>query len=151
MRARIAAVWRPDSDYAIRELERRMLPAVKQVERTGVYAGCAWLVVAALLALGAYVGLGLAGPSAIPIVLVYLVFVALALGLAAAMWTGAGGRNVAILSLILGVVFAVIGLRPWGPDPTFAPENIGAALFGVAIALTSAYALRGYPGPTSRD
>jgi len=121
------------------------------VKRAGAYAGCAWIVVAALLALVAYVGLGLAGPSAIPIVLVLLVFVALALGLAAAMWTGRGGRNVAILSLILGVVLAVIGLSPWGPDPTIAPEEIGAALFGVAIALTSAYALRGYPRPASRD
>lgn len=127
-----------------------MLPAAKQAQRTGVYAGCAWLVVAALLALGAYVGLGLAGPSAMPIVLVLLVFVALALGLAAAMWTGAGGRNVAILSLILGVVLAVIGLQPWGPDPTIAPEKIGGALFGVAIALTSAFALRGYRRPAPK-
>jgi hypothetical protein len=150
MRARIAAVWRADRNYAIRELERRMLPAVKQVERTGVYAGCAWLVVAALLALGAYVGLGLAGPSAIPIVLVLLVFVALALGMTAAMWTGAGGRNVAILSLILGLVIAVLGLQPWGSDPTIAPEKIGGALFGVAIALTSAFALRGYRSPAPK-
>jgi hypothetical protein len=78
-----------------------------------MYAGCAWLVVAAVLVVGAYWGLGLAGPSALPVVALYLGVAAAFVALAAALWSGFGGRPVAFVSLIMGVVLAVIPLTKW--------------------------------------
>jgi hypothetical protein len=108
-----------------------------------MYAGCAWLVVAAVLVVGAYWGLGLAGPSALPAVVLLLGVAAASVALAAALWSGFGGRRVALVSLMLGVVLVVIPLTKWwGPDETGLESRVGTALFGVAIALASAYAAR---------
>jgi hypothetical protein len=108
-----------------------------------MYAGCAWLAVAAVLVVGAYWGLGLAGPSALPVVALYLGVAAAFVALAAALWSGFGGRPVALVSLIMGVVLAVIPLTKWwGSDETGLDSRVGAALFGVAVVLTSAFALR---------
>jgi hypothetical protein len=98
-------------------------------------------VVAAVLAVGAYWGLGIAGPSALPAVLLLLAVAAASVGLAAALWTGFGGRKAAIVSLILGIVLGMIPLSPWwGSEETGLETRIGTALFGVAVALASAYA-----------
>ena len=108
----------------------------------GLYAGCAWLAVAAFIALGAYVGLALAGPSALPAVAAELVVAMLSIALAVGLWRGSGRPWVAILSLILGTVVTVVGLRhPWELDPPTTLDNLGFALVGVAIVLTSAFAL----------
>jgi hypothetical protein len=96
-------------------------------------------------AVGAYWGLGIAGPSAWPAVIMLLAIVALSIVLAAAMWNGSGGRKVAVLSLSLGLLLAGLSLAdPWGEDPGITSGNVGGALFGLAIILASAFALRGY-------
>lgn len=116
------------------------------MRRSGAYAGCVWLALAALLGLGAYWGLAIAGPSGIPAVLATLVVAAGSLVLAGALWTGFGGRKVAILSLILGLVWTAFYMAlAWSEQPLVQPEAIGGALFGVAISLASAFAIRGEP------
>jgi hypothetical protein len=119
--------------------------------RDGLYAGCAWLVIAAVVAVGAYWGLGIAGPSALPGVMLLLGVAAGSVALAAALWTGFGGRRVALISLTLGVVLAVIPMTEWsGSDQTGVETRFGTALFGVAVALASAYAARHRRGESRR-
>ncbi len=114
------------------------------MDRSGTYAGCAWLALAALLSGGAYWGLGIAGPSAIPAVLLLLAAAACSVGLAGALWTGFGGRKVAILSLTLGLSWAALYLvRSLSEYRAITAEAIGAALVGVAISLASAFAIGG--------
>jgi hypothetical protein len=114
------------------------------MNRTGLYAGCAWLAVASVTALGTYVGVAIAGPSSFPVAALYLIVVGLALVMATALWTRRGGRTIAIVSFALGLILAALPLVTWS-----GPESLGVALFGVAVCLTSAYALSGYPRPES--
>ena len=108
----------------------------------GLYAGCAWLAVAAFIALGAYVGLALAGPSALRAVAAELAVAVLSVALAIGLWRGSGRPWVTILSLILGTVVTVVGLlHPWELDRPTTLDHLGFALVGVAIVLTSAFAL----------
>jgi hypothetical protein len=110
--------------------------------RDGLYAGCAWSAIAAWSAVGAYWGLAIAGPSALPAVVLIVAVAVGALGLAVALWTGIGGRRVAIVSLILGLVMAAIPMTPWwASEETGFETRVGVALFGVAVALASAYAV----------
>ena len=100
----------------------------------------------ALFLVGAYWGLGIAGPSAWPGVALLLGLAVLSIGLAAGLWTGFGGRRVAIVSIAFGAVFAGISLvNPWGDDHGLTTTNLGGALIGLAIVLASVFALRGYP------
>jgi hypothetical protein len=72
--------------------------------------------------------------------------------LAAALWSGFGGQRVALASLILGVVVAAIPMTNWwGSDETELETRFGSALFGVAIALASAYAVRQRGEATRRE
>lgn len=108
-----------------------------------MYAGCAWLVVAADLAVGTYWGLGIAGPSAVPSAMLLVLAAAASVALAAAIWSGFGGRRVALLSMFLGIALAVVPFTNWyGSDETGLETRFGIALFGVAIALASAFAAR---------
>jgi len=110
-------------------------------ERSGTYAGCAWLTVAAVLAVGAYWGLGIAGPSALPAVLVLVALAVGAVVLAAAMWFEVGGARLALLSSGLGAALAVLAfVQPTADGPVDLTSRVGAALFGVAIVLSSLYA-----------
>jgi hypothetical protein len=109
--------------------------------RDGRYAGCAWLVVAAVLGVGAYWGFGIAGPSALPTVILILAASVGSIALATALLTGRGGRKVAILSLILGVILAALPFVT-GSDETTIETRLGSALFGVAVVLASAFAAR---------
>lgn len=124
------------------------------VRRTGAYAGCIWLALAALLAIGAYFGLAIAGPSGIPSVLLLLALAAVASVLAAGLMTGVGGRPLATVSLVVGAVgfaaalFEMIASR----DPV-SVEPFGYGWFAVAIVLSSAFALAGageHPGRRAR-
>jgi hypothetical protein len=93
--------------------------------------------------IGAYVGLALAGPSALPAVAAELAVAVLSVALAVGLWRGSGRPRVAILSLILGTIVTVVGLlHPWELDPPTTLDHLGFALCGVAIVLTSAFALR---------
>ena len=106
-------------------------------ERSGIYAGSAWLPLAAFFAVGTLFGLGIGGPVA----LVFLIPRAVAIVMAVAVWNGVGGRKVRVLSLVLGVVvIAIWAINPWALDaqPT---DGVGFALFGVAITLSSAFAV----------
>jgi peptidoglycan/LPS O-acetylase OafA/YrhL len=109
----------------------------------GRYAGCAWFVVAAVLGVGAYWGLGIAGPSALPTVILILAAAAGSVALATALLTGRGGRKLAVLSLILGVILAALPFVT-GSDETTIETRFGSALFGVAVVLASAFAARGH-------
>jgi hypothetical protein len=100
-------------------------------------------VVAAVLGVGAYWGLGIAGPSALPTVILILAASAGSIALAAALFTGRGGRNVALLSLILGLILAALPFVT-GSDQTSTEAKFGSALFGVAVVLASAFAARGH-------
>jgi hypothetical protein len=104
-----------------------------------------------VLAVGAYWGLGIAGPSGLPGVILLLGVAAGSVAFAAALWTGFGGRRVAFISLILGVILAVIPMiQGWGSDQTGIETRLGTALFGVAVALASAYAARNHRGEARR-
>ena len=112
--------------------------------RSGAYAGCVWLALAALLGGGAYWGLGIAGPSAIPAVLLILVVAACSVGLAGALWTGFRGRQVGIVSFLLGLLWAAFFLvNSLSEHRAITVEAIGGALDGVAISLASVFAIRG--------
>lgn len=113
------------------------------MKRAGAYAGCSWLAVAAFGGLAAYWGLAIAGPSGIPAVVATLAVAVSALGLAGALWTGFGGRRAAVLSLVLGLAWAAFFLaNPYSDDVMPTSGAIGAALYGAAISLASAFALR---------
>ncbi|HEY7969700.1 MAG TPA: hypothetical protein VID95_06855 [Candidatus Limnocylindrales bacterium] len=109
------------------------------------------MATAAPLAVGAYWGLGIAGPSAWPGVIFALALALAAVALAAALWTGFGGRRVAALSLLLGTAIAVLFIvYPLASGAGIAVEQLGGALYGVAIVLCSAVALSGYDSKRSR-
>lgn len=115
--------------------------------RSGIYAGCTWLFIAAWTAFFTYWGFGLAGPSAGPTVLANLALVGVTVMLAGALWTKRGGPIVAVASLALGIILTALPLFTlWESDRV---TGFGLALFGVAICLTSAYAVRRYSKPTN--
>jgi hypothetical protein len=64
---------------------------------------------------------------------------------AAALWTGFGGRKVAVLSFALGVAVGGLALTdPWGSGEGTTSGRVGILLVGLAIVLASAFALSDY-------
>ena len=109
----------------------------------GLYVGAIWLIIAAFLAFWTLFAFAWGGPVA---GLAFIALVAICLGMVAGLWTGWGGRRVALLSLVLGSGLLVTGAAEAVlADPSAGTGNVVLALFGVAIVLSSAFLLRVQP------
>jgi hypothetical protein len=102
-----------------------------------------WLIVAAFLGFWTLFAFAWGGPAA---GLTFLALVATSLGMVAGLWTGRGGRRLALLSLVLGSALLVLGAAEVVlADPSAATSNLVMALLGVAIVLCSVVLLHAQP------